>query len=186
LKSILSYCLACRRPARRQAARQLAERLEDLRLAAAILAGAAEKAEAAIDATRYTRFVPLVAQRAWVRPLIAARQPLRAIIEACGGFEDALAGAGESAAAHGNASPDVGEPAVHATVAAVEAARSAMPDVRTQATIALLAKTVAAVSPYDEAVGRGPSAADSRCTLSALELSELERVGLGDSATRGV
>jgi hypothetical protein len=46
-----------------EAARQLAERLDDVRIAAAILAGAAEKAELAIDATRYIRFVPIVAQR---------------------------------------------------------------------------------------------------------------------------
>lgn len=76
-----------------EAARQLAERLEDVRLAAAILGGAAEKAEAAIDATRYIRFVPLAAQRAWVRPLIAALQPLRAIIEDCAAFEDVVASA---------------------------------------------------------------------------------------------
>jgi hypothetical protein len=151
-----------------EAARQLAERLEDVRLAAAILAGAAEKAEAAIDATRYIRFVPLAAQRTWVRPLIAARQPLRAIIEDCAAFEDAIAGAGTSAAAPGNTSTDVGEPTVYPTIAAVEATRAAMPDERTQATIALVSKTIAVVSPCVEAVERGASVG-SRSLITAID-----------------
>jgi hypothetical protein len=75
-----------------EAARELAERMDDVRIAAAILAGAAEKAELAIETTRYIRFVPIVAQREWVRPLIAARQPLQHVIESCAAFEDALAG----------------------------------------------------------------------------------------------
>lgn len=124
-------------------ARAIAERLEDVRVAAAILAGAALKAEVAIDATPHIAFVPLAAQRAWVRPLIAAREPLRLIIEACAAFEDALA-------------PELDEhsvcaAAVHASIAAVEAVRAAMPDAKTQATIELVSKTHATVRQYADA-----------------------------------
>jgi len=168
-----------------EAARQLAERLEDLRLAAAILAGAAEKAENAIDATRYIRFVPLAAQRAWVRPLIAAREPLRRIIEACAALEDALAPELDEHRA--------GAPPVHLTIAAVEAARAALPDEKTLASIAVVSKTIVAVWPYAEALDRvapaiaampslptaAPAAGDAPRPLTADELGE--RVGLGVS-----
>src|ERR1700734_635407 len=102
-----------------------------------------------------------------------ARQPLRSIIEDCAAFEDAIAGAGASATAPGNTSPDVGEPAVHATVAAVEAARAAMPDERTQETIVLLSKTAATVGPVMEAVGRlGPAARVGALTAARYQPSD--------------
>jgi len=72
-------------------ARAIAERLEDVRLAAAILAGAAEKAEATIISSPYTVWAPTLPSRAWAKPAVAAVPPLRQIIEACAAFEDAIA-----------------------------------------------------------------------------------------------
>jgi hypothetical protein len=69
-------------------ARSIIERLEDVRIAAAVLAGAAEQADLTIDASPYVAFVPILPARAWAKPAIAAVQPLRAIIEACAEFED--------------------------------------------------------------------------------------------------
>jgi hypothetical protein len=54
------------------------------------------------------------------------------------------------------------------TIAAVEAARAAMPDAKTQATIALVSKTIAAVSPCVEAVERG-SSVGSRSFITAID-----------------
>jgi hypothetical protein len=74
-------------------ARALAQLLDDVRIAAAILAGAAEQAEIAITASPYTMWTPTIPSRAWAKPAVAAIQPLRAIIEACAGFEDVVASA---------------------------------------------------------------------------------------------
>ena len=74
------------------AAQQLAERADDVRLAAALLHGAAAQADLAFNTTKYIPFLPLEAQRAWARPLIASRAPLLAIIKACDAFEDVFAG----------------------------------------------------------------------------------------------
>jgi hypothetical protein len=93
----------------------------------------------------------------------------------------------------------VGGPPVHPTVAAVEAARAAVPDKRRRETIALVAKTIAAVAPVMEAIERvGPAARvgipnlppipafplieDGPRALSVDEHAELERVGLGLAA----
>jgi hypothetical protein len=87
-------------------------------------------------------------------------------------------------------------PPVHPTVAAVEAARAALPDKRTRENLARIAKTIGAVSPIMEAVERlGPAARigipnlppipafplieDGPRSFSAEEHAELERVGLG-------
>lgn len=80
------------------AAQQLAERADDVRLAAALLHGAAAQADLAFNTTKYIPFLPLEAQRAWARPLIASRAPLLAIIKACDAFEDVFAGRGQRAA----------------------------------------------------------------------------------------
>ena len=76
-----------------EAARELAEVLDDVRLAAALLQAAATKASLAVAATPYIKFIPLAAQRTWVRPLIAACEPLLRISKACDAFEGAIAGA---------------------------------------------------------------------------------------------
>jgi hypothetical protein len=73
----------------------IADRLGDVRLAAAILAGAAEKAELAITASPYTMWTSAIPARAWAKPAVAAIQPLRQIIEGCATFEDAIAGGGD-------------------------------------------------------------------------------------------
>ena len=74
------------------AAQWFAERIEDVRVAAALLQAAGEHVDLAINTTPYIKFLPLAAQREWVRPLIEAREPLRRIVEACAAFEDVLAG----------------------------------------------------------------------------------------------
>jgi hypothetical protein len=58
----------------------IANRLEDVRVAGAVLLGAAAQAEIVIEGRRLN----------W-RPALAALEPLRRIIEACEAFEDALA-----------------------------------------------------------------------------------------------
>ena len=66
-------------------ARSIIERLEDVRIVAVMLAGAATQADLTIDASPYAASAPT---RAWAKPALAAVQPLRAIIEACTAFED--------------------------------------------------------------------------------------------------
>jgi hypothetical protein len=105
--------------------------LEDLRLASAILVAAASAAEAELAA------------HTWSPGVLAAARPLGKIIKACNELEAALA-----VPAH------LPSPATLKSIAAVEAARAAMPDERAQATIAVVSKTIAAVSPCVEAVGR--------------------------------
>jgi hypothetical protein len=101
--------------------------LEDVRIAAAVLAGAAEKAKLFITASAYAMWTPTIASRAWAKPAFAAIQPLRQIIESCAAFEDVFAGDGD-------------EPRPGATAAVARP--------------------------------------DGRRALTALELAELERVGL--------
>jgi hypothetical protein len=105
-------------------------RIEDLRLAAALLVGAASAAEAELAGAAF-----------------ATRAATRKVLRACRAFEAAVAGQ---------------------AIAAVEAARAAMPDERTQATIALVSKTIAAVSPCVEAVERGASVR-SRSLITAID-----------------
>jgi hypothetical protein len=109
-------------------------RVEDVRIAACLLVGAASAAEAELAA------------HAWSPGVLAAARPLGKIIKACNELEAALA-----VPAH------LPSPAALQSIAAVEAARAAMPDDRTQATIARVSKTIAAVSPCVEAVERGAS-----------------------------
>ena len=73
------------------AAQWFAERLEDVRVAGALLPAAAEHVDLAVNTTRHIKFLPPEAQPRWVRRLIAAREPLQRIIEACAAFEDVLA-----------------------------------------------------------------------------------------------
>jgi hypothetical protein len=75
-------------------ARALAELLDDARIAAAVLAGAAEKAELAITVSPYRMWTSTIPSRAWGKPAVAALQPLRQIIEGCAAFEDAIVGGG--------------------------------------------------------------------------------------------
>jgi beta-phosphoglucomutase-like phosphatase (HAD superfamily) len=89
-------------------ARSIIERLEDVRITAVMLAGAAEQVDLTIDASPHVASAPILPTRAWAKSALAAVQLLRAIIEACAAFEDAIAGAGASPAAPGNTSPDRG------------------------------------------------------------------------------
>jgi hypothetical protein len=164
-------------------ARNLAERLEDVRVAAAVLTGAAAHATIAIDG----RLMPSLSHLAWTGSARAAIEPLRRIVDACGDFEDALAKAGETSAPHGDWSPDVSAPPVRSAVAALETVGAAFPREETLATIAAVSKTIAAVRPYAQAVARGARAiaASSILPVGALtvdELAELERVGRVSSA----
>jgi hypothetical protein len=81
---------------------------------------------------------------------MAAREPLRRIVEVCAAFEDAIAGGAETALPSASAlSAEVISPAVHLTVAA------AMPDDRTLATIV---DAAAAIGPCAEAFAKVASA----------------------------
>jgi hypothetical protein len=120
-------------------------RVEDVRIAACLLVGAASAAEAELAA------------HAWSRGVLAAAGPLGKIIKACNELEAALA-----VPAH------LLSPATLKSIAAVEVARAAMPDERTQATIALVSKTIAAVSPCVEAAERGASVG-SRSLITAID-----------------
>jgi hypothetical protein len=120
-------------------------RVEDVRIAACLLVGAASAAEAELAA------------HAWSPGVLAAARPLGKIIKACNELEAALA-----VPAH------LLSPATLKSIAAVEAARAAMPDERTQATIALVSKTIAAVSPCVEAAERGASVG-SRSLITAID-----------------
>ena len=121
--------------------------LEDVRLASAILLAAASAAEVELAA------------RAWSPGVLAAARPLGKIIKACNELEAVLA-----VPAH------LPSPATLKSIAAIEAARAAMPDERTQATIALVSKTIAAV----EAV---------RATMPSLEVRKaINAVAAADAA----
>ena len=74
-------------------ARWFAERLEDVRIAAALLQAAAEHVDLAVNTTRHIKFLPLAAQPEWVRRLIVMMEPLKRVIESCAAFEDVLAAA---------------------------------------------------------------------------------------------
>jgi hypothetical protein len=117
-------------------ARGLAERIEDVRIGVALLQGAAEKAGFTIDNSmphiREARSIP---SRAWAMSALAASEPLRRIVEGCSAFEDAIA-AVEAARA---AMPDE---SMQATIARVEAVRASMPSDSTLRAI----ETVEAVS----------------------------------------
>jgi hypothetical protein len=76
-------------------ARSIIERLEDVRIAAAMLAGAAGQADLTIDASPYVASAPIMPARAWAKPALAAVQPLRAIIAACAEFEDVFCSKGK-------------------------------------------------------------------------------------------
>jgi hypothetical protein len=116
-------------------AREIVDRFEDVRVAAAILAGAAAKAEDALDACLAVGFSRLSLDHAWATPARGAAQPLRRIAEACADFEAAIATPGERLVAEGEACPDV---------AAVEALTSL--DARTKATIAAVEKTASIIA----------------------------------------
>jgi hypothetical protein len=99
-------------------------RVEDVRIAACLLVGAASAAEAELAA------------HAWSPGVLATARPLGKIIKACNELEAALAGRPAVNTAH------LPPPSTLRTIAAVETARSAMPDERTQATIARVSKTI--------------------------------------------
>jgi hypothetical protein len=126
--------------------------VEDVRIAACLLVGAASAAEAELAA------------HAWSPGVLAAARPLGKIIKACNELEGALAGQARPAVntAH------MPSPVTLKSIAAVEAARAAMPDERTQATIARVSKTIVAVSPCVEAVERGASVG-SRSLITAID-----------------
>lgn len=125
----------------------IAARLDDVRIAAAILAGAAEKAESLITSSPHTAWAPTIPTRAWAKPALAAVQPLRAIIEGCGAFEDAIASGPETP----------------------------MLDANVQATITGVAKTISAVRPVMAAVAASQASMPSRATLDAI--AAIERFG---------
>ena len=104
--------------------------IEDIRLAVAILAGAVSLAEAEMESS--------------------TRAATKKIIRACRAFEEAVAASTAPAVntAH------MPSPETRTTIADVEAVRAAMPDERTQATIALVSKTIATVGPVTEAIRR--------------------------------
>jgi hypothetical protein len=89
-------------------ARAIVERLEDVQVAAAILAGAAEKAEIAITTSPYTAWALSLPSRAWAKPAVAAVPALRIIIEACAEFEGICASAAESQPSDGLPAMDSG------------------------------------------------------------------------------
>jgi hypothetical protein len=139
------------------AAGETSARIEDLRLAAALLVGAASAAEAEIASSGFAGRAATPQTHAWSPEALAAARPLGKIIKACNELEAALA-----VPAH------LLSPATLKSIAAVEAARAAMPDERTQVTIALVSKTIAAVSPCVEAAERGASVG-SRSLITAID-----------------
>jgi hypothetical protein len=96
--------------------------ISDVRLAVALLVGAASKAEEELARTTGP-----------TRAELATAGALATIIRSCNSFETAVNTA------------QLPTPAALKALATVEAARAAMPDERTQATIALVSKTIAAV-----------------------------------------
>jgi hypothetical protein len=105
--------------------------LEDVRLASAILLGAASAAEAELAA------------HAWSPGVLAAARPLGRIIKACNELEAALAGRARPAVntAH------MPSPSTRASIAAVSAVSACMPSVRTRETIAVLPRRSRPLSP---------------------------------------
>lgn len=156
------------------AARWFAERLEDVRVAAALLQAAAEHVDLAVNTTRYIKFVPLAAQRDWVRPLIAAMEPLQRIVESCTAFEDAVAGAQILPNEMRDIPADIARRATFAVPIAREdqivdrrvtrgaesvaiaavAAPVALPHEKTRERIAKAMATAEAAAPYIEAANR--------------------------------
>lgn len=99
-------------------AREVAHRLEDVRIAAAMLCGAAEQAELTI-ANEPALFGRLVPAQPSTRPVIAALEPLKRIVQACDAFEDAIAGGGESSSVTGAATAEASADMDARTVATV-------------------------------------------------------------------
>jgi hypothetical protein len=174
-------------------ARGLAERIDDVRIAAAVLRGAAVKATIAIDG----RLLPPLPAGAGGRAVL---DPLRRIVDACGAFEDALAAAEEGSTVGGEDFEGARlrraayalDPHVALAVAEAEAVRASLPDRATRETIAVVARTIAAVRPSAEALARVspaltrmpnlpalPAMNDGPPALSVYELEKLERAGLG-------
>lgn len=106
-------------------------RIEDVRLAACLLVAAASAAESEIASSG----VAGLAATHWSADALAAAGPLGKIIKAGIELEAAIT-------------------TMRASIAAVEVVRASMPDAKTQATIATVSKTIAAVSPCVEAVER--------------------------------
>jgi hypothetical protein len=148
-------------------ARAIAAGLEETRRAVAALSDAAARILAAVDGRLSA---PTLRSHAWARPALAAVQPLRHIVEACIEFEDALAASGESSATASARSPASVDVRTVATVleeiakrlrppspnsiddagdeAAVAAARAALPDENTLATIARAADMDRLAGPF--------------------------------------
>jgi hypothetical protein len=114
--------------------------LEDVRLASAILLGAASAAEAELAA------------HAWSPGVLAAARPLGRIIKACNELEAALAGRARPAVntAH------MPSPSTRASIAAVSAVSAYMPSVRTRETIAAVASSISAFEPGSRAAFPDP------------------------------
>ena len=106
-----------------------ASAISDVRLAAALLAGAASKAEEELARTTGP-----------TRATLAAAGPLQKIIRGCNEMERALAGRPAVNTAHPPS------PATLRTIAAVEAVRSSMPSAATRETIATVEAATRAVS----------------------------------------
>jgi hypothetical protein len=108
-----------------------ASAISDVRLAVALLIGAASKAEEALASL-------VVAGRAathWEPEALAAARPLEKVIKASIELEAALAGRPAVNTAH------LPSPATLKTIAAVEAARASMPSASTLAAIAAVEAT---------------------------------------------
>ena len=123
-------------------------RVEDVRLAVALLVGAASAAEAEIASSG-------VAGRAathWSPEALAAAGPLGKIIASCNAFEAAITAPAHMPSATTRASiaavsaAHMPSPATLATIAAVEAVSATMPSAATRATIATVEAAQQAVS----------------------------------------
>lgn len=106
-----------------------ADRLDDARISTVILVGPAEKVELAITSSPHT----MGAQRFRRARLgqVGARCGT-----ACGAVRQRARPRAKSSAVPGDVNATPVPPAIHLTIAAVEAALTAMPDAKTQATIA--------------------------------------------------
>ena len=115
-------------------------RVEDVRIAACLLVGAASAAEAELAA------------RAWSPGVLAAARPLWKIIKACNELEAAITAPAHMPSAITRASiaavsaVHLPSPAPLATIAAVEAVRANMPSAATRATIVTVEAAQHAVS----------------------------------------
>lgn len=155
-----------------EVARGLADRLRDVRIAAAILCGVAEQAELTI-ANEPALFGRLVPARPWTKPAIAALEPLKMIVQACDAFEDAIAGPQILPNDMRDIPADIARSATFAVPIAKEdqivdrrvtpgaGARSAasaplamLPDQMTREKVAKVLAAAEAVRPYIEAVDR--------------------------------